>query len=115
MYKIEWKEFAIQIINNWFSIRKSMYFVLIKDILFCEKKQEIMIKYQCANKRIGDVIPLIEFMQSPLKHATHPDQMLYIGIQFEKLLNFLQKKPDTQTKIQTDIKRFKQVFYHNDQ
>lgn len=91
MIKLEWKEFALQIINNWFLIRKSMYFILIKDIYFCDKKQLIMIKYQCSNKRIGDIISIEEFMQSPLKHATHPNQMLQIGVALERHLNTITK------------------------
>ena len=111
MSKPEWKEFALDIINNWFLIRRSMYFILIKDIYFCDKKQKIMIKYQCSNKRIGDTISIVEFMQSPLKHATHPDQLLQIGIELERQLNKLQKHQHQQERNQ--LTRFKKVFYNN--
>lgn len=90
--RYEWKELALHIINNWILVRRSMYFILIKDIFYCNKKREIMIKYQCSNKRIGDVISLSEFMQSPLKNATHPDQMIQIGMQLERQLNLLQEQ-----------------------
>lgn len=114
MSKPEWKEFALHIINNWFLVRKSMYFILIKDIYFCNKKQKILIKYQCSNKRIGDTISIDEFMRSPLKHATHPDQMLLIGLQLERQLNALQKSSNSDRVATEQLTRFKQVFYNAD-
>lgn len=114
MSKHEWKEFALHVINNWFLVRKTMYFILIKDIYFCNKKQKIMIKYQCSNKRIGDTISIDEFMQSPLKHATHPDQMLLIGVQLERQINLIQKFSNTDIEATTHLTRFKQVFYSSD-
>ncbi|RUQ96642.1 hypothetical protein [Legionella septentrionalis] len=115
MSKAEWKEFALHIINNWFLIRRSMYFILIKDIYFCDKKQQIMIKYQCSNKRIGDIISITEFMQSPLKHATHPDQMLQIGIELERQLNNLKKHTHPNSEAKNQLTRFKRVFYNEEE
>lgn len=112
MYTKDWKNLVIGILNSWFFIRKSMYFIAIKDIFFCNKKRQIMIKYQCLNKRIGAIISLEEYMSSPLKHATYPDQLFHIGMQTEKFLSEIQNcKPRIDTQMQDQLSRFKRIFY----
>lgn len=115
MHTNEWKDFALNFVHNWFFVRRSMYFIIIKDILFCNKKRKIMVKYQCVNKRLGDTIPIEEFMSSPLKHATHPDQIFYIGTQTERLSNLI----NTMDKAHADdfkeeLNRFKRIFHSGD-
>ena|SRR3990167_8303426 len=105
------KNIIITTINNWFSLRKTMYFILIKDIFYCEKQKKIMIKYQCPNKRLGDTIPMDTYMQSALKHATHPDQLVELGMKIEKILNLLTQST-IRADLQEELQRFKKVYYH---
>lgn len=112
MHSNEWKEKVVQLIHSWLSLRKTMYFIIIKDIFLHEPTKKIMIKYQCLNKRIGDTITIENFMSSPLKHATHPDQIFQIGMKLEKLLNNLTKHnvQDLEDKKELLV-RFKRVFH----
>jgi|GEM_PF-6333218 len=112
MQDLEWKNIVIKLLNNWFSLRKSMYFIVIKDIYLCPKTNRIMIKYQCSNKRIGDNITLEDFMKSPLKHATYPDQMFHIGVQTERMIEHFKNTKQSPENIQP-LLRFKKIFYNS--
>ena len=108
----QWKDSLINVVNNWFSLRKSMYFIVIKDIFYCKNTKKIMVKYQCVNKRIGDTIAVDKFMSSPLKHATHPDQIMQIGMQIERAINILEKQKTESSEQKKEIlSRFKRVFH----
>lgn len=99
--------FIFTLASDWFSLRKNMYFIVIRDIFLCSKKKEIMIKYQCINKRIGDIIALEDFMRSPLKHAVHPNQIFQIGLQTERYFQKLNFSDDNLE----PLTRFKKIFY----
>lgn len=111
MYENEGKNIFLNFICSWFAIRKSMYFILIRDIFYCENNKQIMIKYQCSNKRIGDIVSLESFMQSPLKHATHPEQLFHLGIQAERFLSKIRNTKNSSSDMQDQLTRFKRLFY----
>src|SRR5262245_59105948 len=104
------KEFFISLIDNWLSLRKSMYFIVIKDIFLCHQKNQILIKYKYQNKRIDNTISIEDFMMSPLKHAVHPDQMLQIGMEVERSLSQLRKAIINNEDLRK-IRTLKRVFY----
>ena len=88
--------------------KQAVYIILIKDLYICPENQELTVNYQCTKQsNINGTLPLTEFMQSPLKHATHPNQLLQLGLQAAHCIAELDNSDITAA----NRRRCKRVFY----
>ena len=96
-----------QLSDDCFHPKQAVYIILIKDLYMCPKNQELTVNYQCTEQSISGTLSLTKFMQSPLKHATHPNQLLQLGIQVAHCLADI----DNTAMTNTNHRRCKRVFY----
>ncbi len=87
--------------------KQAVYIILINDLYICPKNEELTVNYQCTKQNIRGTLSLAEFMQSPLKHATHPNQLLQLGLQAALCITDL----DNSDISEANRRRCKRVFY----
>ncbi len=99
-------------LSRWLQGRQPMYFILIKDIFFCHKSKQIQITYASLHPRLNGTMSLQQFMHSPLQHATHPEQLLRMGMETARHLHEVDLAKIA--KQRHSERRFKRVFYPPD-